>query len=59
MSSRTPLHLALSLTALALVACNDATTPTQPRDGRNSPAARPVPHGSCKQLDRRSSDAVQ
>jgi hypothetical protein len=39
MSSRTPLNLALSLTALALLACDDTTTPTQPEMAGNPPPA--------------------
>jgi N-acetylneuraminic acid mutarotase len=40
MSSRTPLNLALPLTALALLACGETTTPTQPEmAGNPAPAA--------------------
>jgi N-acetylneuraminic acid mutarotase len=43
MSSRTPLNLTLSLTALALLACGETTTPTQPEmAGNPEPAALSV-----------------
>jgi N-acetylneuraminic acid mutarotase len=41
MSPRTPLHLALPLTALALIACGETTAPTQPEmAGNPAPAAQ-------------------
>ena len=41
MSPRTPLHLAFPLTALALIACGETTTPTQPEmAGNPAPAAQ-------------------
>jgi Kelch motif protein len=39
MSSRTRLQLALPLTALALIACGETTTPTQPEMAGNPPPA--------------------